>query len=364
MLRRGAQMAGLVSLGSLAAACGGDESQPLGGATGTGTAATEELAGKITMMNYPDWIGADEVANFEKAFPDVTVKQVEGLTSGAAAAVTQIQQNIGSYDMSLAGLVVGEHLEQAGLIQPIDRAKIPNLERIPEYFRQTYRWGIPTDYGKVGFGYRKDLMKDEPTSWADVWELAPKYDKKFVFVNYDVDVLGAALLYKGYDVNSADENELNEAKDALFEIKPHLLAFVATDIIKPMLQGDAVLTLDYDYDIAVAQRKNPNVAWVAPEEGTPAYLDGWVAIKETDNLDEVEAFMNFHLDPKPYADFINTTGSAYIMPDAEPLIDKSIVNNPSLKYDPEAVQRIKWERFLGPDATKLRAQIWEEVKAA
>jgi hypothetical protein len=74
--------------------------------------------------------------------------------------------------------------------------------------------------------------------------------------------------------------------------------------------------------------------------------------------------MNFHLDPKNYAGFINTIGSAYVEQSAEPFIDKSIVKNPSLRYDPATLETIEFEKFLGADATKLRTQIWEEVKAA
>ena len=180
LLYRSAQVAGLASLGGLAAACGGSDSEGEPAATGggTGAAAPEELSGTITMMNYPGWMGENEVANFETANPDVTVKQVEGLTTGAAAAVTQIQQNLGSYDMSLGGLVVGGQLEAADLIQEVDKANIPNLQAVPPYFVETYGWGIPTDYGKVGFGYRKDLMSEQPESWADVWELAPEVQQE------------------------------------------------------------------------------------------------------------------------------------------------------------------------------------------
>ena len=96
----------------------------------------------------------------------------------------------------------------------------------------------------------------------------------------------------------------------------------------------------------------------------PAYLDGWLAVKGTDKLPEVEAFMNFLLEPKNYAGFINNTGAAYVMPAAEPYIKKSITSNPSLKFDDKAVQTIEFEKFLGEEATKIRNRAWQEVKNA
>jgi spermidine/putrescine transport system substrate-binding protein len=354
LLRRGAQAAAIGYAGALVA-----------GRAAPSLAATREreLGGQIVMMNYPGWMGKTTVADFKKA-TGVSVKQVAGLTSGVSAAAAQIAQNKGQYDMALGGPVLGEQLRQGHLLQPIDRSKIPNLKNVAKHFRDAYPWGPPTDFGKTGFGYRKDLISERPRSWADLWKLAPKYSGKITMLDFDVDILGAALKYKGYSVNATSESQLNAARDALLEIKPHLQAFLATDFAKPLLAGTAVIAVDYDYDIAAAQRKNKNIVWVSPEEGMPAYLDGWLAIAGTSHLPEVEAFMNFLLAPKNYAKFINTIGSAYVMPAAEPFIAKSIKTNPSLRYSAAAVKTVEFEKFLGAQATKLRSRVWQEVKNA
>jgi putative spermidine/putrescine transport system substrate-binding protein/putrescine transport system substrate-binding protein len=96
----------------------------------------------------------------------------------------------------------------------------------------------------------------------------------------------------------------------------------------------------------------------------PAYLDGWLAIKDTEKVPEVEAFMNFLLEPKNYAEFINTIGSAYVMPAAEEFINQEILDNPSLKFDAAAVKSVEFETFLGEEATKIRTRAWQEVKNA
>ena len=155
-----------------------------------------------------------------------------------------------------------------------------------------------------------------------------------------------------------------EARDALIELKPHLLAILPTDASKPLLKGTAVMGMDYDYSVSYAQRENENIVWVSPEEGMPAYLDGWLAISGTQKLPEVEAFMNFLLEPKNYAGFINNTGSAFLMPDAEQYIDDAIKNNPALAYDEAAAKTIEFEQFLGEEATKIRSRAWQEFKNA
>src|SRR5262245_9259939 len=108
MLVRSAQVGALSALGLAAVACGDDEGSGTSQASAGSTAAP--LEGQIVFMNYPGWIGEDTVSGFEAANPGVTVKQVEGLTSGTAAAAAQVNQNKDTYDMTLGGPVLGEQL--------------------------------------------------------------------------------------------------------------------------------------------------------------------------------------------------------------------------------------------------------------
>ena len=303
--------------------------------------------------------------NFEAANPGVTVKQVEGLTSGVSAAAAQVSQNRDSYDMALGGPVLGEQLQQGGLLEQVDFANIPNIKYVAAALPRRVPLGHPDRLRQD-----RHRLPQRPDD-RDAHQLGRS-------VGAGSEVLGQdhlRRLRRGRDRRCAATRattstaptrvELDEAKQALLEIKPHLLAFLPTDVTKPLLKGSAVMTVDYDYDLGRRQpRRTRMSSGCAPTEGMPAYLDGWLAIKGTDKLPEVEAFMNFHLDPKNYADFINTTGSAYVIQDAEQYIKPTIVNNPSLKYDPATVETIEFEKFLGAEATKLRSQIWEEVKAA
>jgi spermidine/putrescine-binding protein len=262
--------------------------------------------------------------------------------------------------LSAAPLLTAE----PNLIAKLDPANIPNLQNIPEKFRQEYPYGIPTDYGKIGYAYRQDLIPERPTTWAEVWDLAPKYSGKVVLLDGEEDCMGNVLLMLGYSGNSTNPDEITAAKNKLLEIKPHLMAFLGTDVMKPLIKGTAVITMDYDFDIALAHQQDPNIVWVVPEEGLMAYLEGWVGIEKTELLPEVEAFMNFHLDPVNYADFVNTTGTAYIMPAATPHVKKSIATDPILAFEPTTVSRLEFEKFKGADATKLWADAWAEVHAA
>ncbi len=346
------------SLSALLDACG--SSSPASSSTNT----KAEMTGTLTLLSYPGWYGPHEFADFEKLHPGLTVKNVTSGTNGAAAQIAQISTNKGAYDLTLAGTAVAPELQDAKLLEPLDKAAVPNLSLVAPTFRRSYPWGIPTDFGKTGYGYRSDLIPERPTSWHDFWSLSKKYSGKVTMLEYDIDVQGSALRYLGYSSNSTDKSQLHQMENALLELKPHLQAILQTDYSKPLVEGTAVLAMDYDYDIGAAQLENKHIVWVPPSEGMAGYLEGWVALRGSKHLQAVWEFMNFHLEPKNYASFVNANGPAFVEPAAEPYIMKSIVDNPSLRYDPAELARVEFDTYLGPQATAYRAKLWEEFLAA
>jgi spermidine/putrescine-binding protein len=225
-----------------------------------------------------------------------------------------------------------------------------------------FPWGIPTDMGKVGLGYRADLVPTPPASWKELFDALPDHSGKVIFPDYDRDVLGIALLALGYSINSADEGELNKARDLIIKAKPHLKAFLSSNQGGGLTDGSAVMTVFYDYSYGSAAGGNANIKWSAPSEGLPAYIEGWVPLVDSKNLPQLAKFMEWHLQPEVYGAFINATFASYLMPDAESYIVAKIKDDPALKYDPNA--NLQFEEFTSAEGEQIRTKIWEEIKAA
>ncbi len=355
----------LAACGDSSSSAGGNTTAAIVNTTATvGPTPADQVTGDLRLLGYPDWYGPNEFKDFHAKYPNATVKNVPGGLSGAAQQIAQLAQNRGSFDLTLSGKNVAEQMRLAGLLEPFAAGAVPNLENVAPEFVKAFPYGIPTDFGKVGYAYRKDLISERPTSWKDLWTLAAKYSGKTTLIKYDSDIQGSALKYLGYSVNTKDPAELDAMQKALLELKPHVKAIIDTDYSKALIQGTAYFAVDYDYDIAVAQQSNKNIVWVEPTEGVAAYLEGWIALKDSKHLPAVWALMDFHLEPKNYASFINATGSSYVAPAAEPYIKKTITNNPVLKYSPEALKNVEFEGFLGPEQTAKRGKLWEAFLAA
>ena len=364
LLRRAAQLGvGVPAAGWLLAACGGSSASSSGGTTGGAASAPAKVEGTAILHNYAGWMGKDNIKHFRAQYPGANIKQVTAGDISSSATAQTLKANPDAYDFALGDQAfVGQALA-ADIIQDVDFDKVPNIANVDAKFHEAFSHGVPTDYGKVGIGYRKDMVSEPIASWADLWSLAPKYSGKIVFLDFDRDTIGSALRYKGFSGNTQDESELEQAMQALIDIKPHLLAIKGYDVAASLVKGDAAIVMDWDYDVALGQGQDPNIEWVLPEEGAMAYLEGWSVIKGTDNVDLVHAFMNFFLQPKEYADFVNTTGTAYVMDAATPYINASISENSALIVDPATLEKVEFENFLG-EATALYSKAWDEFKSA
>jgi spermidine/putrescine transport system substrate-binding protein len=362
LLSGGARLSAGAGAAWLLAACSNGNNSGSPAPSGSGSAAAN-VSGTAVLTTYPGWMGKNEISSFEDAFPGASVKMVGASSGSTGSEVLFFKQNAGQYDFSLEDQSGVGQLVAGGILQEPDWSKIPNIGNVDDSFRKAYAHGTPTDYGKVGIGYRTDLVKEGITSWADVWNLAPKYSGQIIFLNLDRDCMGSALKYLGLSGNTKDPAEIERCKQALIDIKPHLQAVTGTGVSRGLVKGTAAIAMDWDYDIALAKEQEPRIDWVLPEEGVVAYLEGYVLIKGGQHLDVATQFLNWNLRPEQYADFVNTTGTAYVSSAATSDIDKSIAKNPILFPSPDVLAKVEYENYLG-EALALWNKAWDEFKSA
>jgi len=358
LLRRAGAGAFGLSAASLLAACGSSSSSG-----SSGGSASDVVAGQAILSNYPGWMGKDNLAAFHAQYPQASIKMISNATSSTAEVVLQFKSK--QYDFLLADTSDAGQAADADLITQIDWSKVPNIANISDKFRKAYPWGLPTDYGKVGIAYRPDLIGNATiTSWHDLWELIPRYSGQTVFIDLERDCMGSTCKYLGFSSNTTSADDMQKVQDAITSVKPHLKAFLNTNIGAGLINGSTAMAMDWDYDVALLQQKNDKIKWVLPDEGVHAYLEGFTAVQSTSKIAVIEAFLNFLATPKQYADFVNTTGTAYMMPKATPLVEKSISQNPILVPTDEVLAKTEFDKYLGADGATLWSNTWNAIKAA
>ncbi len=345
------------------AACG----QSIGQTTTQTPAPTlgTKLEGTVNLYNWQDYINLDNVKAFEQQFGQ---KVTQDFYVSNEDLLAKLQAGAKGYDVVVPTGYMVEIMAKQGLLYKLVKDHLPNLSNVDSRFTNLAydpgnQYSVPKDWGTTGFGYRTDLLPSM-TSWADFWKIATTTASgKVTVLDGENEVIGSSLKMLGYSYNSEDENELNQARDNLLQLKPHLLSITSTEYITLMQNGQSILSLGWNGDFFSVQTKQPKVVYIIPTEGTEFWVDNWSITKTAPDPIAAHAFLNFFMNPQVAGKEISVTYYAQAISAAKPYIDKSILNNPSIYPAQSVVDKLEAQKALIVGA-KLRDQIWTEFKSA
>ena len=121
----------------------------------------------------------------------------------------------------------------------------------------------------------RKFVTEEIKTWQDFFEVAPKYSGKIVLVDSPGDVLTAPLKALGYSLNSVDPGELDQARELLMDLAPHVLALDSDDYGDQLATEEAVLGLVWTGGVVEpARRPGDRGHRVHRPRGRDPVLDG------------------------------------------------------------------------------------------
>ena len=273
-------------------------------ASGSAAAAPADLTGQT--LTVSNWAGY---------YPEDLAKQVEAslgvpLTIANHATNEEIMAKLtaggdSGFDVAFVSGQYAQALNDAGLLEPIDHAKIPNLANLyPEAtqlaFDQGNQFSVPYTWGTTGICYRSDLI-DEPTSWNDILTPSDENKGKVTQMTTERWLALPALKSLGYSINTTDDAELAKAKDLLIASKKDLLAYDDTTFYSRLVSGEANAVVAWDGWCNYGTAENPDIKFTVPKEGSDLWSDTMVILKSSQNKDAAHAFINFILDPANHA---------------------------------------------------------------
>jgi spermidine/putrescine transport system substrate-binding protein len=351
------------------AACGGSTSADEEAAEPATTAeAARKLSGQLFYYNWADYVNPDTYPAFEKA---TGVKVKKDFYASNEDLQAKLQGGARGYDLIVPTGYMVQILADAGLLTEIDWSKLPTVQANldPKFqglpFDPDDTWSVPKEWGTTGFVYRTDLVKEKPASWRDFFDLAKgPYSKKVTVLDGIPEVVGSTLVMLGYSYNSDDPDELEEAKQELIALKPHILAITSTEYKQMVVDGKAVMALGWNGDGAFVASKKP-AQYVIAEEGGEFWVDSYAIPVGAKNPDAAHAWIDYVYDPERNA--VETSYTFYGSPLKRDLLDgvldAEILANESV-FPAEATLEKLEPNNVSAEGTKLRDRIWTEFKAA
>ncbi len=255
-----------------------------------------------------------------------------------------------------------------GMLQKIDQTKLTNRDKIsPQVltmidFDSNMEYCVPYAFSATGIIVNKTKVTNPNYSRSyDIFS-DPQFAGHATMMDEQREVLGCALASLGYDLNTTNEKELDEATQKILkEWKPNLVKFDAEGFGKSFASGDFWLCQGYP-EICFGEvdktRWEDTIDFFIPEEGGPATMDCMVILKDAPHAELANEFINFIHRPENYAIFIDQFGYPCIVnPEA-----LNYVTQKSM-YDPAQALNCTLKKDLGQDLDKYHSR-WQKIRFA
>ncbi|MCL2480113.1 MAG: spermidine/putrescine ABC transporter substrate-binding protein [Spirochaetaceae bacterium] len=319
---------------------------------------------KLYVYNWSDYIKKELVKDFEKEY---NCKVILDFYDSNEAMYSKLKAGAKGYDIVIPTGYMVKIMAQDGMIQEIDKSRIPNIVNIDEKYLPftldpEMKFSVPYMISNSGIGY---LANKVDASFVPTWGIFgdPKYAGRMTMLNDMRETIGSVLRYLGYSMNSTKISELEQAGDLLISWKKNLAKFEADQYKNGLISGEFIIAHGYSGDVFQVMEENENIKYAIPLEGTTISCDNMVILKDSKNIDLAYTFINYILRPEvaaaniEYVYFLAPNKAAY------ELVSEEVRNEPAIFIPNELLMKSEVILDLGA-SNILYTRIWDKVKAA
>ncbi len=290
--------------------------------------ATAQEAGVLNIYNWADYIAPDTVKNFEK---ETGIKVRYDMFDSNESLHAKLVAGNSGYDIVVPGSHFAKQQIAAGLLQKLDKSKLPNLKNLdPAIQAQLAKMDPGNDYlvdwlwGYTTVGVNVDKVKQALGGGElpeNAWDLLfkPDYASKLkkcgvAFLDSASEVMPIALHYLGKDPYSKDKADYAAAEKMLKAIRPHVTRFVGSgsDYINQLSKGGICAVLGWSGDIMIASNRavenktKQNIKVLVPKSGGLLFFDVMAIPKDAKNVENAHKWIDYILRPEVHASLTNT----------------------------------------------------------
>ncbi len=354
------KVGGGIALSASLAACGVGNSDTGGD---TSRVIEPKIDGDLVYFNYAQYVDPKLVKQFEKMH-GIRVRQ--SFYDSMAGMMAKLRSG-NRYDVVFPSAEFVQKLDRADQLLQIPRDKLAAIDDVYPFFDDPWydpesAHSVPYSLYLTGLGYRADKIDTMTGSWRDL--INPQADGRSFILDDFQEGIGMANLVNGYDLNAAEPEQLEEARDYLVGIKPELRGF-STDTITNMASGNAWIQHLWNGDIINARYRvsDPStLKFQQNSEGVPVGSDAFVIPANAEHPGTAMMFIDFILENSAQ----NSTWTGYPMPTKsteKPYADL-VKGEPELQVTVEDLEAGQQFANLEGQEREDWDRTWTEVKAS
>jgi len=349
-------------------------------AWGVQSASAEEK--RLFIYNWTDFIGRDTIAEFEK---ETEIKVVYDVYDSEETMDARLLAGSAGYDVVVASTEYFGREIRAGVYIPLDRSKLSNWKNLDPRILAIQAVHDPGNLHSVpymhainGFAYNVDMIKtrmpNAPIISLDMLfkpEVVSKFaDCGVTFLDSAADTLMLALQYLGLDPNTTKPADYKAAENLLLKVRPYVRSFDSSEYLNGLANKEICIAMSWSSDYALSRARakavgvNVNLAFSVPKEGANQNFTSLLIPEGAPHPQAAYQFINFMLRPDVIAAVTNDIYYGNDNLASRPLIDASILNDPTLYPTPEIEARLFRSDEASAATERIRTRTWTRVKTA
>ncbi|MEA5014090.1 MAG: spermidine/putrescine ABC transporter substrate-binding protein [Candidatus Limiplasma sp.] len=204
------------------------------------------------------------------------------------------------YDLVLASDYALNIMQKEGLLQKLDKGKLPNYGNLDEAFLGQYydpnnEYVIPYMAGTPLIVYDPAQVSIEITGYEDLWN--PALEDSIVMIDDARNVIGITLKTMGKSFNETDPEVLAQAKEKLMPLFPNIRVFDYNTPYLSIINGEVSVAYMFTPQVYYTLQERPDLKVVYPKEGLGFGIDGIVLSAKSANVDNAHLFLDYLMRP-------------------------------------------------------------------
>ncbi len=336
----------------------------------------------LNIYNWSDYIAPDTIANFEK---ETGIKvRYDNFDNNEIVHAKLVAGKTG-YDIVVPSSNWAKLQIDGGLLQKLDKSKIPNLKNLdPAVQAQLSKMDPGNDYmvnwmwGFTTVGINVDKVKAALGSTPmpdNVWDLIfkPEYVSKLKscgvsFLDSATEVIPAALHYLGKSPYSKNPSDYAAAAQLLKTVRPHITLFSSSGYINDMANGSICAAMGWSGDINIARQRaidgktGQNIQALIPKTGGLLFFDVMVIPADAPRPGNAHKFIDYILRPEVNAGLVNKVFYANPVPAAKQFVRPEVANNPTVFLSAADMAKMIPPEPLNNDLRRLMTRTFTSFK--
>ncbi len=322
----------------------------------------------LYVFNWSDYIDPDLIKEFERAN---NCKVRESTYDSNENMLTKVMSSRQAYDIVVPS---GDHvsiMQRQNLLEPLDRSKLKNYGNLDpkllakaSSFDPGNLYSVPYFWGLTGLIYNiKQVPPDvvATQSWSALGDPFFEGKQKITMLEDAREVVGAALIFAGFDPNDTSPQAMAEAEKVLLVWDKNITQYDSESFKTEVANGTTWLAQGYNGDALQRMVDHADLGFYLPVEGTSLWMDNMVIMKSSQNKELAYKFIDFLLDAANAKR--NAEYTQYPTPNlaAYQLLDDEIKANLLIYPDEAYLQKCHMIQFIGERAGAID-KLFEQIR--